>query len=483
GSDQTKDLWPFVPVKGAWNVWKRDKATKAVTIYAAWGERDLTRHALTPAETEVWDAIDGETQLSDLAETFDKEVVRGLVVKLAHHDVQALKLSAVKSSFYKGRQHMKPPYLASTMPYASYDPATDTMPAAIEDIFSPEGYYKAEIDDADEQFDHQETTLSHLFRKPHPALKNRTYGAALIDALGERGSLPESGAIKVLEIGGGLGFMAKAACEALQARGLDVTYEIMELAPTLAAAQKERCAGLPITIHMGDCLSSDFPSTGYDLILSNEMVGDLTAVKLTKDQVGLGGEEEIDDDVFEEALAATGLAGELVKRYKVPIGDAPDPFYLNIGAWHLVDRIAGILKPGGTAVVTEFGEMARYPVLSTQLDHPELSIHFGQMMLVAREVGLEADFAFVMDLIGMNRDMKGFATTRSYFRALKALLAEHGIALEKIGYTKSMFQALLGDELRVGKTIGEFDFDRIEDRLMGLVPHEFKALILTKPSA
>ena len=30
--------------------------------------------------------------------------------------------------------------------------------------------------------------------------------------------------------------------------------------------------------------------------------------------------------------------------------------------------------------------------------------------------------------------------------------------------------------------IGELRWDRIEDRLMGLVPHEFKALVVRKPS-
>jgi hypothetical protein len=30
--------------------------------------------------------------------------------------------------------------------------------------------------------------------------------------------------------------------------------------------------------------------------------------------------------------------------------------------------------------------------------------------------------------------------------------------------------------------VGELRFERIEDRLMGLVPHEFKALVAKKPS-
>jgi hypothetical protein len=237
---------------------------------------------------------------------------------------------------------------------------------------------------------------------------------------------------------------------------------------------------LPVTVHPGDVLNDPFPDSGYDLVLANEMIGDLFAVKLDHKRFGLGGEGEIDDATFEAGLAESGVAGELVRKYSIPIGDAPDPFYLNIGVWQLVERLAGIMKPGATAWITEFGDMAKWPVLSTHLDHPELSIHFGHMLLVARANGFESDFEFVMDLIDMRRDLEGLQTTRSYFRALKALLAERGIELEKIGYTREMFAALLGDKVLPGD-IGEVAFDRIEDRLMGLVPHEFRAILLRKP--
>ena len=476
--EQLRDIWDYVPVKSRWNVWTRDAG--ALTFYAAWGDRPLLEVRLSEEETAVWDRVDGEAKLEDLAAQYGKELVGGLVKKLAHNSVQALKLSALPMSFYKGgRTHMKPPYLTSTMPYAAYDPKVDPLPRPFEDMFSPEGYYAAGISDAEAQFDHQETTLSHLFRRPHPALRGRTYGEALVAGLQRRWSL--AGApLKVLEIGGGLGWVARHVTEALQRLGSDVTYHILELSPALAAKQRENTEGLPVTVFPGDVLTADFPASDYDLVISNEMVGDLTAVRMTHEQLGLGG-EEIDDATFELGLDKAGLAGALVKKHIVPIGDAPDPFYLNVGAWQLVERLWDVVKPGGHVVITEFGELGRYPILSTQLDHPELSIHFGHLTIVARSVGFETDFEYVMDLIELNREMQGLATTRSYFRALTAALAKRGIALEKFGYTKPMFQALLGESLRIGKTVGELEFDAIENRLMGLVPHEFKALLLTRP--
>ncbi len=477
--DQINDIWEMVPVKGRWNVWHRGK-DKNVTIYAAWGERPVVRHALNAAETALWNDIDGEKTFDALSADHDDQVILDLTKRLADHSVQALKLSALPLAYYKGRQHMKPPYLTSTMPYADYNPATDPEPVTLDQLFTPEGYYRNDVHDANEQFDHQETTLSHLFRRNHPALKGRTYGAALVDGLAKKGLVPDEGGIRVLEIGAGLGFVAKAVTEALQARGLDVTYDILELSPALAEAQRERTAGLPVTITEGDVLSDPWPGTEYDLILSNEMIGDLTAIRLTKTALGYTEDGPPSDEVFEAALAKTGIAGELVQKYTVPIGDAPEDFYLNIGAWQLVEMVNGALAQGGTAVITEFGEMGRYPILSTHLDHPELSIHFGHLTVIARALGLETDFEFVMDLIDMARNYEGLSTTRSYYRAMQALLAEHDIQLEKVGYTKGMFKGLLGDKLRL-VNIGEFYFEALEDRVMGLVPHEFKALILKKP--
>lgn len=482
--DQVNDLWEMIPVRGRWNVWQREK-DGGLTFYCAWGDNPLTKLTLTPDEARVWWSIDGEKTLRAIQfdEQVPPEVVLGVVKKLGHHSVQALKLSALGLRFYKKRPQMKPQYLTSTMPYRPYVPGADgvlgELPKALEDYFSPEGYYRGEIEDADQQFDHEETTLAHLFRIPHPALGGRTYGQAVIDALMKKERVPD-GELKVLEIGGGLGYMAKAVVEALVAAGRKVTYHIMELSPVLAAAQRERTAGLPVTVHMGDVLKDAFPDTGYDLVLANEMIGDLMAVKLDHARFGLGQGEEVDDATFEAGLAASGLAGELVKKYTVPIGDAPDPFYLNIGAWQLAERLFGVMKPGATAWITEYGELGKWPVLSTHLDHPELSIHFGHLTVVARELGFETDYDFVMDLIDMRRDLEGLQTTRSYFRALTALLAERGITLEKVGYTREMFVELLGDKVQPGE-IGEIAFDRIEDRLMGLVPHEFKAILLKKP--
>ncbi len=470
--DERAGIWPMIAIKGKWNVWRRHG--DRVTIYTAWGERPIQRLELDPIDTAIWDAFDGEIRLNELRAKHDPKRLAALVHRLTHSDVQALKLSAFPLSMYAKRPSLTPSYLISTMPYPAWAPG-QPLDAAITDV-DTEAYYQR-IGDADQQFEHTETTLSHLFRVPHPALAGRTYGAALVDGLAAAKRLPTR-AIRVLEIGGGLGYVARAVCEALAARGLAVTYTIQELSPRLAEAQRARTAGLPVTVVVGDVLAADHPADGYDLILSNEMVGDLPAVQLSRVDVGLttDGGGEVDD----AKVAALGRTGELVQTLGIRLEDATEPFYLLTGAFELVIRIARWLAPEGTAVVTEFGERAMWPKLSSHLDHPELSTHFGHLQQAAIASGLEAKIDFVMDLIDLDRSLEGLATTRSHFRALQAVCADAGVALPKLGYTRDLLAATVGDKLDL-TTIGELRWERIEDRLMGLVPHEFKALLCRKP--
>jgi SAM-dependent methyltransferase len=475
GDDERAALWPMVAVKGRWIVWRR--VGDRVTLWTAWGERPVTRIDLDEVDTAIWDDIDGERRLAQLRERHQADRILALVERLAHSDVQAVKLAMLPMSTFAKRPGAAPRYLASTMPYPRWRRGEPVPPAASAEM-TTEAYYQGDVVDADAQFDHQETTLSHLLRVPHPALGGRRYGEALVGALVSRGAIPEE-RVRVLEIGGGLGYVAAAVVAELQARGREVEYHILELSPALAKAQRERTKELPVTIAEGDALTAEPGDGRWDLVISNEMIGDLPARRVARAEVGLPPLGEA-GDVDAAKLAALGVAGAQIAKAGISLHDAPDDFYVMTGAFSLVERIARWLAPGGTAVVTEFGDLAGWPRLSTHLDHPELSIHFGQLAQAARAEGLEADVVFVIDLLDVDRDQQGLATTRSHFRALRAMLADAGVTVEKVGYTPAVLAAALGDTIEQTE-IGELRWDRIEDRLMGLVPHEFKALIARRP--
>ena len=462
--NEIETLWAFVPIKAKWNVWQR--RDDRLTLWTAWGERPVQQIFLDAEETALWDAFAGEKRLIEMRHHHDNAKLIELVRKLTHSDVQALKLSMMPWSLYAKRPSLAPAYLASTMPYARWQPGTP-VPAAP----SLTEYHAHDIGNANEQFDHQETTLSHLLRVPHPALANRTYGEALIDNLLARGAVPE-GAVRVLEIGAGLGYVARHAIDRLRAAGRTVAYTIVELAPALAEAQRARL-GSDATWIVGNALDVAIPERAFDLVLCNEMVGDLPARQLTRPELGLDPEGTGTADPA-KVKAVSELAAAL------ELDDAPASFYLQTGAFELIVRIARALAPGGLAVVTEFGDENRWPRLSTQLDHPELSTHFGHLAQIARGESLETSVEFVIDLIDLDRTQQGLATTRSHFRALRALADSVGIDLAKIGYTRELLGHTVAGKLDLD-AIGDLRFDRIEDRLMGLVPHEFKALIAKRP--
>lgn len=480
--DEIEGLWPMVAIKGKWNVWQR--RGNAMTIWTAWGERPVAQILLDDEETAMWDAFDGEKRLIELRGRFDRDKLMHLVRRLVHSDTQALKLCQLPMSTFARRPQMAPRYLTSTMPYRSWRPG-EPVPGTVESQVSPAAYYQGEIEDAALQFDHRETTLSHLFRVPHPALAGRTYGQALVDGLAQRGHLPTAPRaggparhLTVLEIGAGLGYVARDVMSRLRELGFEVDYTIVELAPALAAAQQQRLGADSARWVEGDVLAVDLPAASFDFILANEMIGDLPARYLSRTDIGLpvGDTGTADPNLVRQL----GKGGELAADHGVNLDDAPEPLFLMTGAFELIDRVATWLRPGGVAILTEFGENSQWPRLSTHLDHPELSTHFGQLAALARGLGLGAHIDFVMDVIDLDRSAKGLATTRSHFRALRAMFEAAGIDLPKLGMVPEMLQELVADKLSLDK-VGELRWDKIEDRLMGLVPHEFKLLALSRP--
>lgn len=467
--DEIEGLWAFVPIKGRWNVWQR--RDDRLTLWTAWGEHPVRQLFLDPEETTLWDAFDGTKRLIEMRHHYDNAKLLALVRRLVHSDVQALKLSMMPWAVYAKRPAMAPAYLSSTMPYPRWEPGTSVpSPAPLVD------YHRAGITDADAQFEHQETTLSHLLRVPHPALRGRTYGGALADVLLARDAIP-AGRVRVLEVGAGLGYVARDVIARLREAGREVEYTIIELSPALATAQRRRLGDTAAWIE-GDVLTAVVPEGAFDLVLSNEMVGDLPAQQVTRADLGMSAEGGTTD---REKLRALGPGAAVGAELGVQLDDAPEPAYLQTGAWDLVARIARWLAPGGTAVVTEFGDVAAWPRLSSHLDHPELSTHFGHLLQIARGAGLRGDVEFVIDLLDFERTQQGLASTRSHFRALRALAADAGVELAKIGYTPELLAQTVGDKLDVS-TVGDLRWDKIEDRLMGLVPHEFKALVLSRPA-
>jgi SAM-dependent methyltransferase len=448
GLDEKLALDWFHPMRGPWILLHEDTLG-----YVARSTDEVVLEKLDAFDQRVLRQCDGSRTVAEIAHEVGSSA-RDAIFRWTHSERQVLKLLEKPAR----EQKKLPPYAESTMPFARYE-----RPGERTDRASTRAYHQHGIDSADEQFEVRETTLSHAFRTSHPALGGRTYAESLLAALEERGLLGER-TRRIVEVGGGAGWFAKGALEALE-RGAPAaspgwTWTICDLAPELQRAQRDRTEahGARVRFARGDAERLPFRAGSVDLLIANEMIADLEAVRLAK---------------------GSAAAEALAREHGVSFADAPEDFWVNAGALRFVREIGRVLAPGGGAVLTEFGELDRYPVESTHLDHREFSIHFGHLRAAAERAGLDARVELVPELLELDASVPVLATNRSFFRALRALLAERGVKLEKTAYTEEQFAAL---------TQGKVDPRALEglrllpagERVLGLRPREFKALLLRK---
>jgi len=477
GVDELAEVAGMFPFKARWRVaYTADDGSVTLALSRSSKERPRLRR-LDAFESALFAAVDGLHSVRALADqvgeaqglTLEQALPRALsaMASWTRPDAQVIKLHELPLSFYDHQRHAIPPYLSSTMPYEPLDTPRPS-PQVQGGMVDLRDYHREEIVDPQLQFDEVETTLNHLFRFPHAALRGQTYPAQMLAKLVERGFAGEA-PLRVLEVGGGTGSFAEGFVTALReqhptlAEGL--SYTLLELSPALAANQRRRLEPLGVRVVQGDIETAELPAGSVDLLIANEMIGDLRTARVTHADLEA---DETGGDSPREALAC-------IQRHSLPVQDAPDPFYLNLGALLLVERLPTLLAPGGVAVLTEFGEEHRYPVESFHLDHAEFSIHFGHVRHVARAVGLQSEMEFLMDFLDMDRSLKTLATTRPFQRNLRALLATYGVELQKRVYTRADLKELTAAALDVDR-LEALQFDRIEDRVCGLVPHHFKLL-------
>ncbi len=243
----------------------------------------------------------------------------------------------------------------------------------------PSRSYRQDAVPPDVRFDEVETTVSHLFRRPHVALAGRSFGGALHDALSSRGLIREP---EVVELGAGVGFVAAAMVARAKDAGRPLRYGFVDLSQRLLAVQRRQvpdafaaCASaLQLPLRTG-CVRG--------LFLANEVIADLP-------------------------VAPAAACGALAQRLSLSF--APGEL-VNSGALLFLEEVARVLGPGGAACLTEFGgDFAPSPVrLHGRFgagDHVEHSIHFGHLEQAAHALGLRAERLLLADLLGVDRKVR-----------------------------------------------------------------------------
>ncbi|MEC8022453.1 MAG: SAM-dependent methyltransferase [Myxococcota bacterium] len=500
--EEERSVWRMVPVRARWVVYHQPNETN-LTFWRSIGK--TSEADPYPAWASIfWSEIDNERTVGQIiaelrddptldAEPLDDTTVLETLGQWVHHERQYLKLAIAPLQTF-GAPHKWPSYIRSTMPYRTWEPTSAAPHRALDPLATPlnppHAYYASNVSDAAEQFDMVETTLSHLFRHETPLLGGLSFSHALMLELDARGLIHEQ-VRHIVEVGAGCGDFAAGVLHYLRDKYpeiyANVDYEIIDLSPTLRQAQKQRLQEVGVLDHVrwtavNAELWTPAPES-IDLLLSNEVVGDFSTVRLTRKLLLMESAPELSGVIehWPDTLRARlGEAGKLIERYTIPLHDAPDSFYFQVGALKFIAKICDALRPGAGFYLSESGDSVKYPVASTHLDHLEFSTHFGHAKHVATMHGVEATVEYVQDLIGLDREAKVLETGRTYFQNLRALMAHFGVTLEKRAYTEAMLTDLLGRELSIS-AIGDLRFRWIDERCMGLAPHEFKALLGCKP--
>lgn len=229
------------------------------------------------------------------------------------------------------------------------------------------------------RFDEVETTISHLFRAPHPALGGRTYGHALFEALVARGYLPER---QVTEIGGGMGHVAEAMITA--AGDPRLKWRFVDLSPQLLAAQRARIPSAETFPAHAEKLPFEDASV-RGLFLANEVIADLRVEPATAPEAAIR-----------------------IERYGL---DVRPEGQINVGALILIEELSRVLAPGAAACLTEFGGdfeigAVELGVAHKKARHHEFSIRFDHLAKAARALGFTVERAPLADLLAIDLEQE-----------------------------------------------------------------------------
>ena len=255
-------------------------------------------------------------------------------------------------------------------------------------------FHSDEITDARTHFDNVEITLAHALEIPHPSLGMISFGAALAKSI-----LPLSriNIHTILELGPGTGALAQAWCTQYEPKRyirMDASKELLKEQERRVPQTESICALAP---------NIPVPPNSIDLFLSNEVIADLAA-------------SSIDDPLVQQWL----------NRYDIT--PEQDQTWVNLGAWKLLESLWRALNNNGMGYISEFGDIYEIPTETLQLNHPEVSIHFGQLEKVAQKIGFETQLIPLPKLLNMNLEEQWMAKhsycgIRSFFHQKQTSLS------------------------------------------------------------
>jgi ubiquinone/menaquinone biosynthesis C-methylase UbiE len=331
-------------------------------------------------------------------------------------------------------------------------------------------FHLHEITEDEGHFDQIETTVSHLFREPSEALAGLTYGRLLakqLRGLGWWTPIPQV----ILEVGGGLGYVARDLATELSAgerQGiryfcLDVTRPFLDSQLGLATSGGWRSNGL-----QANAERLPVKDASIDLVIDNENLADMTPVKLSRAEVQSGQSRE---PLHQEAL-------EWIRRMRLPLdSDLPSEILFNLGPIRFLSELWRVLRPGGRALLIEFGIETGWPAPVKLPGHTEFEVQYTHLRHAARWLGFHERYIALPQFLALRPDTRLLCTGATY--AIQRFCAAVGKPFVIRAYTEGELKAALGEMLP--KLRGCHYHELADPAWFGL--WDFKVLLLEKAGA
>ena len=325
---------------------------------------------------------------------------------------------------------------------------------------------------SDRQFDEIETTISHAFRTPHPALQGRSYGAAFCDWLLENKRIPRGA--HIMEVGCGLGIFANAVLDRLKHVRPElyetVHYTMFDLSGELQASQMANNEAhlQRLAFVLGNIETHDFEGQEFDLVLSNEVISDLAVATVSLDNI----ENQSPQTPAEQAVFRYDLvckSTHLGKERKSVV---------NIGAIQFLEQLASCLKPNGHAILTEYGTLDTSPKAVHFSNHLEFTIDFSHMRKVSEYLGFSTNLLTMGHAMGFDASCETL-NFESFSTLAQLIVPVLGHDLPTLAYTRESLRANLGDLI---DAVGNLHFIRLDDP-RAFSPFRFYFLSLSAPGA
>lgn len=329
-------------------------------------------------------------------------------------------------------------------------------------------FHTHDITTDEDHFDTIETTVSHLFREPSEAMGGQTYGRLLAKHLRKLGWWDRKPRF-IVEVGGGLGYVARELAAGLSPQEREGRYIFLDITGPFLKAQlsRGREAGWAAEAIQANGEWLPFKPASVDVVIDNENLADMTPVKLTKREIESG---TGDTPHHQEAI-------EWIRRMKLSLGnEMPDEFMFNLGPIRFVAELWRVLKPGGRAILVEFGIEEGFAAPVKLPGHTEYEVQYSHLRHAARFLGFREKYGALPQFFNMKPDTRVLCTGAAY--AIRRFCRADGKSFAIRAYTEGELNRALGDMAE--KLTGHHYHDIMDPAWFGL--WDFKVLLLEKPT-